>query len=133
MPDGHDFVTTRHPVGGVASEQAQPVPRLRAVTACQRCPAGDACFDYALVAGEREGIWGGTLSGFARAFRLVGSGCFCPVTKEFTVQAPSPPVPVAIHEGYGYTARSTYQARPSYGQCQARRFAARKLVDRQPE
>ncbi|GAB3280840.1 hypothetical protein GCM10027589_07930 [Actinocorallia lasiicapitis] len=27
---------------------------------CRRCPVADACLDWALRAGEPEGVWGGT-------------------------------------------------------------------------
>jgi hypothetical protein len=32
-----------------------------AVQACWRCPAREACLDYAVAADEAEGIWGGAL------------------------------------------------------------------------
>jgi hypothetical protein len=45
-------------------------PRARrAVEACRRCPAADACLTYALAADERFGVWGGTLPEERRALR----------------------------------------------------------------
>lgn len=32
-----------------------------AVRGCWRCPARRPCLDYAVAAGEREGVWGGAL------------------------------------------------------------------------
>jgi WhiB family redox-sensing transcriptional regulator len=40
------------PAKGEASEQA--------TAACRRCPAQPECLDYALVARETDGCWGGT-------------------------------------------------------------------------
>lgn len=40
--------------GGAAKEQ------VLARQVCARCPVQDECLEYALLAGERFGIWGGT-------------------------------------------------------------------------
>jgi hypothetical protein len=37
-----------------------PATRM-AVQGCWRCPAREACLDYAVAANEREGVWGGLL------------------------------------------------------------------------
>ncbi len=38
---------------------------------CWRCPVMKVCAAYALAAGEREGVWGGTLPDERRAMRWV--------------------------------------------------------------
>ena len=40
-----------------------------ALEGCFRCPVADACLAFALAAGERQGIWGGTLPDQRRAMR----------------------------------------------------------------
>ena len=42
------------PAKGEASERA-----LQATAACRRCPAQPECLDYAVVARESDGLWGG--------------------------------------------------------------------------
>lgn len=37
-----------------------PATRM-AVHGCWRCPAREACLEYAVAANEREGVWGGLL------------------------------------------------------------------------
>ena len=46
-----------------------PAARM-AVQACWRCPAREPCGDYALAAGEREGIWAEMLPDERREVRL---------------------------------------------------------------
>lgn len=43
-----------------------PATRM-AVHGCWRCPAREACLDFALAANEREGVWGGLLPDERRA------------------------------------------------------------------
>jgi hypothetical protein len=45
-----------------------PATRM-AVHGCWRCPAREACLDFALVANEREGVWGGTLPDERKSIR----------------------------------------------------------------
>jgi hypothetical protein len=40
-----------------------------ALEGCYRCPVADACLAFALAAGERQGIWGGTLPDQRRLMR----------------------------------------------------------------
>lgn len=44
-------------------------PTREAVCACWRCPAREACLDFALAANEREGVWGGLLPDQRREMR----------------------------------------------------------------
>jgi WhiB family redox-sensing transcriptional regulator len=44
------------PAGGIRKQAIQMAKRL-----CATCPIQMACFEYALTAKERFGIWGGTL------------------------------------------------------------------------
>ncbi len=49
---------------------SKPVDRaLKAIEACYRCQAQDACLTYALAADERFGIWGGMLPEERRSCR----------------------------------------------------------------
>jgi hypothetical protein len=41
--------------------QADSDATQEAIAGCWRCPARAACADYAVAAGEREGVWGGLL------------------------------------------------------------------------
>lgn len=46
----------------------------RAKAACARCPARSRCLDWALTAGERSGIWGGTTPNERHALRKAAAG-----------------------------------------------------------
>lgn len=43
--------------------------RAAAVEACSWCPVAGLCRDYAVAAGEREGVWGGTTPADRRRLR----------------------------------------------------------------
>lgn len=43
--------------------------QVEAVEACSWCPVVGLCRDYALVADEREGVWGGTTPAERRRLR----------------------------------------------------------------
>lgn len=43
-----------------SSNESNSEPSIEAITTCRRCPVRQQCLDYAMVGGEKHGIWGGT-------------------------------------------------------------------------
>ncbi|MFC8723701.1 WhiB family transcriptional regulator [Streptomyces bacillaris] len=76
LPDGHAGTPCRFEPSVYFSRTTTPPPdHLRlAKTICSTCPVQPECLQYALAAGERDGIWGGLTTAERNALRTRPTG-----------------------------------------------------------